>query len=63
MWLKKNTGLNTIPWPKKLDHYSFVLFESEAKELSDYKNDYKYGFGVSLDIQKHQGVFIQLSEV
>ena len=50
---------NVIPDMK----YRFVLFESEAKELSDYKNDYKYGFGVSLDIQKHQGVFIQLSEV
>jgi hypothetical protein len=42
--------------------YRFVLFESESNELSEYKNDYQYGFGVSMDIPKHQGVFIQLSE-
>lgn len=43
-------------------HFRFVLFESDSEELSSYKDDYKYGFGVSLNTTKHQGVIAPLSE-
>ena len=43
-------------------HFRFVLFESDSEELSGYKDDYKYGFGVSMNTPKHQGVFVTLSE-
>ena len=43
-------------------HFRFVLFESDSNELSDYQKDYKYGFGVSLNVEKHVGVFVPLSE-
>jgi hypothetical protein len=32
MGLKKNTGMTTISWPKKLDHYNPLL----RMELSDF---------------------------
>jgi len=43
-------------------NFRFVLFESDYEELSGYKDDYKYGFGVSLDTAKHKGIFVPLSE-
>jgi len=42
--------------------FRFVLFESDSKELSEYQDDYKYGFGVSLDTAQHKGIFVPLSE-
>ncbi len=43
-------------------HFRITLFESDSKELEDYRNDYKYGFGVSLNSPRHLGVFVPLSE-
>lgn len=43
-------------------HFRFVLFESDSLELSEYQNDYKYSFGVSISIPEHRGVFVPLSE-
>jgi hypothetical protein len=42
--------------------YRITLFESDAKELEDYRNDYKYGFGVCLDTRRHAGVIVPLAE-
>lgn len=42
--------------------FRITLFESDSQELSDYRNDYKYGFGVSLDSSRHIGVIIPVSE-
>ena len=39
-----------------------TLFESDSKELTDYRDDYKYGFGVCLDLQRHVGVIVPLTE-
>lgn len=43
-------------------HYRITLFESDSKELEDYRNDYKYGYGVSIDSARHLGVLVPLSE-
>jgi hypothetical protein len=43
-------------------HFRITLFESDAKELEDYRNDYRYGFGVSLNSARHVGVLVPLSE-
>lgn len=42
--------------------YRVTLFESDSKELTDYRDDYKYGFGVCLDSQRHVGVIVPLTE-
>lgn len=42
--------------------YRITLFESDSKELTDYRDDYKYGFGVCLDSQRHVGVIVPLTE-
>ena len=42
--------------------YRMTLFESDSKELTDYRDDYKYGFGVCLDLQRHVGVIVPLTE-
>ena len=40
-----------------------TLFESDSKELTDYRDDYKHGFGVCLKIsQRHVGVIVPLTE-
>jgi len=43
-------------------HFRITLFESDSNELDGYKNDYKYGLGVSLNSDKHTGLLISLSE-
>ena len=43
-------------------YFRFTLFESDSKELEDYRNDYKYGFGVSLDSPSQLGVLVPLAE-
>jgi hypothetical protein len=41
--------------------FRITLFESDAQELADYRHDYKYGFGVSLNSSRHVGVIIPVS--
>ena len=40
----------------------FTLFESDSKELADYANDYKYGFGLIIPWENHRGIFASLKE-
>lgn len=42
--------------------FRFTLFESDAKELTDYREDYKYGFGVYITYQQHTGLLVPLAE-
>jgi hypothetical protein len=42
--------------------YRFTLFESDSQDLSDHKNDYKYGYGVCLS-SRQVGVAVPLTEV
>lgn len=42
--------------------YRFTLFESETKELRDHANDYKFGGGISYDIDTHIGIFVPIAE-
>lgn len=42
--------------------FRITLFESDSKELEDYRNDFKYGYGVSLNSPRHTGLIIPLSE-
>ena len=41
--------------------YRFTLYESDSAELTKHTEDYKFGGGVSFDIDKHAGVFVQLT--
>lgn len=43
-------------------HYRITLFESDSKELEDYRNDYKFGDGIYYDSAKHTGVIVPLTE-
>lgn len=42
--------------------FRITLFESDSQELADYRHDYKYGFGVSLNSSRHVGVIVPVSE-
>jgi len=42
--------------------YRFTLFESDSRELQDYSQDYKFGFGVFIDVPKHAGRVLPLNE-
>lgn len=42
--------------------YRFTLFESETKELKDHINDYKFGGGISYDVETHGGIFVPITE-
>ena len=42
--------------------YRFTLYESDSTELRAHINDYKFGGGVSYNIDKHVGVFVPLSQ-
>lgn len=42
--------------------FCITLFESDSQELSDYKHDYRFGFGVSLNSSRHVGVIIPVTE-
>lgn len=44
------------------NRYRFTLFESDSKQLTDYRDDYKYGFGVFLAATEHGGVVLPLTE-
>lgn len=42
--------------------YRFTLFESDSDELRGHLNDYKYGAGLSYNVEHHAGVFAPLSQ-
>lgn len=42
--------------------YSFSLFESEANELRDYSDGYRYGAGVYWNSENHAGLLIPIHE-
>ena len=42
--------------------YRFTLYESDSAELRTHTDDYKFGGGVSYNIDKHAGVFVPLSQ-
>lgn len=42
--------------------YRFTLYESDSSELQAHVDDYKLGGGVSVDLDKHAGVFVPLSQ-
>lgn len=42
--------------------YRFTLYESDSAELRAHIEDYKFGGGVSYNIDKHAGVFVPLSQ-
>lgn len=41
--------------------YRFTLYESNSAELKAHTEDYKFGGGVSYNVEKHVGVFVPLS--
>lgn len=41
-------------------NYRFTLYDPESKELRQYADDYKYGFGPAVDTERHPGVLCQL---
>lgn len=41
--------------------YRFTLYESDSAELKAHTEDYKFGGGVSYNVEKHVGVFVPLS--
>lgn len=43
--------------------YRFTLFESESDELSNYKDDYKFGIGIFFDRPQNRGIIVELIEV
>lgn len=42
--------------------YRFTLYESDSTELRAHTEDYKFGGGVSYNVDKHAGVFVPLSQ-
>ncbi|EGK71669.1 hypothetical protein METUNv1_02175 [Methyloversatilis universalis FAM5] len=42
--------------------YRFTLYESDSEELETHTDDYKFGGGVSYNIERHVGVFVPLSQ-
>jgi len=45
-----------------LRRYRFTLYESDSAELARYKDDYKYGGGITYDFGRHPGLFVPLLE-
>lgn len=43
-----------------IQQYRFTLYEGDSQELRAYSEDYRYGFGVALDYDKHNGVVCEL---
>ena len=41
--------------------YRFTLYESDSAELRTHTDDYKFGGGLSYNVDRHAGVFIPLS--
>ena len=42
--------------------YRFTLYESDTKELTDHLEDYKYGGGLTFNVDRHRGVNVPLTE-
>lgn len=42
--------------------YRFTLYESDARDLANNTDDYKYGGGISYKVAAHSGVNVSLSE-
>lgn len=42
--------------------FRMTLFESDSTELASYRDDYKFGFGVSLVSPRHRGIIVPLTE-
>jgi hypothetical protein len=42
--------------------FRFTLYESDSEELRSHTEDYKFGGGLSYNIDKHAGVFVPLSQ-
>jgi len=42
--------------------YRFTMYESDTAELKRHTDDYKFGGGISYNVQRHVGVFVPLSE-
>ena len=42
--------------------YRFTLYESDALELRSHTDDYKFGGGLSYNVDRHVGVFVPLSQ-
>lgn len=43
-------------------NYRFTLFESDTAELKSHAEDYKFGGGISYEMDKHVGVFVPISQ-
>lgn len=41
--------------------YRFTLFESDSEELRSHTDDFKYGGGLSYNLDRHVGVYVPLS--
>lgn len=41
--------------------YRFTLFESESQELRSHTEDYKFGGGLSYNVDRHIGIFVPLT--
>lgn len=56
-------SLNTKPENSALsEKYRFTLYESDSLELKSHIDDYKFGGGISYDINSHAGVFIPITK-
>ncbi len=42
--------------------YRFTLYESDSAELITHTDDYRFGGGVSYNIERHAGIFVPLSQ-
>ena len=42
--------------------YRFTLYESDTAELKKHTDDYKYGAGITYNVDRHVGVFVPLTE-
>lgn len=41
--------------------YRFALFESEVEDLRSHISDYKFGGGLSYNVDRHKGIYVPLS--
>lgn len=42
--------------------YRFTIYESDTAELRKHTEDYKFGGGITYNVQQHAGVYVPLSE-
>lgn len=53
------TESSTVSFSRK---YRFTLYESDCAELRSHVEDYKFGGGLSYNVDRHMGVFVPLSQ-